>query len=250
MRGLQFLGEGVPDPLVAAFLLPCPFPHKGLDACALVVVGTGLVLAGADEVDDLPAGSELVLPRSVEAPHEGHRPGLFGTSLDGVHDLLQGRECEGADRDFVLALDPLELLADIRHCGGQGDMDDGAVRLGESGEDAHGRIRPCEQVEEGLLAAHDAVDDLAVRTEAGNDRAVGAHHAFAGQLEGLSRGDEVLDGFAFGDCGDERDAGFVEAEDARGGESFAQPVRRVFCEVGDFIAACDDFTCCGFDTAD
>ena len=250
VRGLQFLGEGVPDSLVAAFLLPCPFPHEGLDARALVVVGTGLVLAGADEVDDLPAGLEFGLSGSVEAPHKGHRPGLFGTSLDGVHDLLQGREGEGADRDFVLALEPLELLADVRHRGGQGDSDDGEVRLGESGKDAHGRIRPGEQAEEGLLAAHDAVDDLVVGAEARDDRAVGAHHAFAGQLEGLSRGDEVLDGFAFGDCGDERDTGFVEAEDARGGEAFAQAVCGVLCEVGDFVAAGDEITSGGFDAAD
>ena len=250
MRGFQLLSEGVPDSLIAAFLPPCPFPHEGLDARTLVVVGTGFVLAGADEVDDLPAGSEFGFPRSVETPHEGHRPGLLGTSLDGVHDLLQGREGEGADRDLVLTFDSLELLADIRHRGGQGDADDGAVRLGESGQDAHGRIRPSEQIEEGLFAAHDAVDDMVVCAEAGDDCAVGAHHAFAGQLEGLPRGDEISDGFAFGDRFDERDAGFVEAEDARGGEAFAQPMRGVLCEVRDLITAGDEFPCGGFDAAD
>ena len=244
------MGEGVPDSLIAVFLPPCPFSHEGLNARALVVVGAGFVLAGADEVDDLPAGPEFGLSRSVEAPHKGHRPGLFGPSLDGVHDLLQGGEGEGADGDLVLVFDPLELFADVRHRGGQGDADDGAVRLGESGQDAHGVVRPGEQVEEGLFAAHDAVDDMVVRAEAGDDRAVGAHHAFAGQLEGLPRGGEVLNGFAFGDCLDELDAGFVEAEDARGGEAFAQPVFGIPGEVRDLVAAGDEFPCGGFDAAD
>ena len=221
MGGLQLLGEGVPDPCVTAAFLSCPFPHEGLDTRTLVVVGAGFVLAGADEVDDLPAGLEFRFPRSVEAPHEGHRPGLLGTSLDGVHNLQQGGKGEGADRDLVLAFNPLELFADIRHRGGQGDADDGAVRLGESGQDAYGRVCPDEQIEEGLLAAHDTVDDMVVRAEAGDDRAVGAHHAFAGQFEGLPRGDEIPDGFAFGDCLDELYAGFVETENACGGETLA-----------------------------
>ena len=124
------------------------------------------------------------------------------------------------------------------------------MRRGESGEDAHGRIRPDEQVEEGLLAAHDTVDDMVVRAEAGDDRAVGAHHAFAGQLEGLSRGDEIPDGFAFGERGNEREAGFAEAEDARGGEALAQAVCGVFREVRDLIATGDEFLRGGFDAAD
>ena len=157
--GLQFLGEGTPDPFFIAAVLLRTSLHERTDAGALVEVGFVGVHAGSDIIDDLVACVEFGISRGVQATHEVKRLSpVRRASANGAEQLLKRLERERPDLHLAIVFNTFELLADIGEGGRQYDANEGQVLRGEFGDDAHGWITFDEKLKERFLAANDAIE--------------------------------------------------------------------------------------------